>query len=75
MVQIGPVRDSTLPVELTTVWIGNAERIPLRDQRRFIAAATSELERVRAACSPTSPAQMECVAKGWGGRPACEAGT
>lgn len=71
MIKIGPAADSTLPVRLTTEWIGVAQIIPLPEQRLFIDAATSELERVRSTCAPASSAHVQCFAHGFGGRPAC----
>lgn len=69
--RVGPVTDSILPVQLTTSWIGNAQSVPLSHQRRFTAAAASELERISMVCARSSSARIECVATGGGGHPAC----
>jgi hypothetical protein len=68
---IGPISDSTLPVEIVKSWIGNAQTVPLSYQRRFIAVATSRLAEVRVHCAQAT-AKIECLAIGQGGHPACE---
>lgn len=72
---VGSVRDSTFPLELETSWIGNARKFPIDEQRRFIAEATTVLDSIHAWCGSTQPAQIECIAKGFGGHPACEGST
>jgi hypothetical protein len=64
-------RDSML-LEVTTFWLGAAGTVPLDQQHSFVAAATSVLDGVRTACAPDSSARVECLARGFGGRPACE---
>jgi len=66
--------DSTLSVEVGTSWMGIASRYPVADQRRYVAAATSMLDSLRSACTPASAAKVECIARGFGGHKACEAG-
>ena len=69
--RIGPVTDSMLPVQLTTSWIGDAQSVPPSHQRRFTAAAASELKQISMVCAPSSPPRIECVATGGGGHSAC----
>jgi len=73
-VSIERQKDSVLLVELTTTWYGTAAKVPPVEQRRFVAAATTRLEEVRATCAPKSTVHVECVAGGWGGHPACSPG-
>jgi len=72
---IEPQKDSALLVELSTGWMGTAATVPTATQRRYVAAATSRLQEVRATCAPKSSREVECVAGGWGRHPACSAGT
>lgn len=68
-----PLRDSVFAVELTTNWMGNRT---IDEQRRFVAAATSVLEQLRAACADSSAAHIDCLAQGLLlGHSACERGT
>lgn len=67
-------RDSTLVLEVMTSWMGTSKAVPVHEQRRFVAEATSLLETIRAACAPTSPATIQCVRLGVAGRAACEGG-
>ena len=69
-----PQKDSTLSVEVNTTWMGIANRYPVAEQRSYVAAATSVLDSLRAACAPESAAKVECIARGLGGHKACEAG-
>jgi len=71
---IEPQKDSALLLEVTTFFMGGARNVPVARQREYIAAATSVLQQVRAACAPASSAQVQCIAGGWGGHPACAAG-
>ena len=71
---LDPRKDSTLSVEVTTSWMGTASRYPVAEQRRYVAAATSVLDTLRAACAPQSAAKVECIARGFGGHKACDAG-
>ena len=71
---IEPQKDSTLSLEVTTSWYGTAKRYPIVEQRGYVAAATSVLDSLRAACAPNSAAKVECIARGLGGHKACEAG-
>jgi len=64
--------DSMLLLEVTSSWLGTARGVPVDQQRRFVAAASSTLETVRAVCAPASSALIECVARGSGGHPACD---
>ena len=72
---IEPQKDSTLLLEVSTGWMGGAATVPVATQRRYVAAATSRLQEVRATCAPKSSRDVECLAGGWGGHPACSAGT
>lgn len=69
-----PERDSTALFEIITGWMGTARSVPVDQQRRFVAAATSVLQRIRLSCLPDSAAKVECVARGLGGHAACETG-
>jgi hypothetical protein len=71
---IEPQKDSALLLELTTVWWAGL-KVPEVEQRRFVAAAASTLDQVRAACAPASSAKIECVAGGLGHHPACDPGS
>ena len=68
-------RDQPPTVELTFGWIGDARNIPLVQQRRLISIATGVLKEMRAKCLPEVSSEIECVADGLGGAPACTAGS
>ena len=59
---IEPQKDSALLLEVSTGWMGTAATVPTASQRRYVAAAISRLQEVRAACAPKSSREVECLA-------------
>lgn len=58
-------------LELTTIWKGFGNSVPVSAQRQFVALATSVLEQLHARCGPATPAQVQCVSDGLGRSAAC----